>query len=227
MLSAQEARDELKKDPIDRISNDMLEEIQLIANMYAVELEEKIQDGIKRALLNNKTKLLIEDDVFLYCLSDKWSFISSENIQNRMDLFRDMALSAIEREAIVESIKEVVSQQAKELRAIGYSVEVEYGDRTGVHNENLKDNNFRICIDWAEFPVEESDESDIINEEQQTQVRRVEYELNESEGKSVYKKASVDDRHTDYKWNEMAQSQSELKEIPKKKLKWWERLING
>ena len=54
MLSAQEARDELKKDPIDRISNDMLEEIQLIADMYAVELEEKIQDGIKRALLNNK-----------------------------------------------------------------------------------------------------------------------------------------------------------------------------
>ena len=216
MLSAQEARDELKKDPIDRISNDMLEEIQLIADMYAVELEEKIQDGIKRALLNNKTKLLIEDDVFLYCLSDKWSFISSENIQNRMDLFRDMALSAIEREAIVESIKEVVSQQTKELRAIGYSVEVEYGDRTGVHNENLKDNNFRICIDWAEHPV---DESDIINEEQQTQVRRVEYELNESGSKSVYKKASVDDR--------VAQSQSELKELPKKKKTWWERLING
>lgn len=219
MLSAQEARDELKKDPIDRISNDMLEEIQLIADMYAVELEEKIQDGIKRALLNNKTKLLIEDDVFLYCLSDKWSFISSGNIQNRMDLFRDMALSAIEREDIVESIKEVVSQQTKELRAIGYSVEVEYGDRTGVHNENLKDNNFRICIDWAEHPVEESDESDIINEEQQTQVRRVEYELNESEGKSVYKKASVDDR--------VAQSQSDLKELPKKKKTWWERLING
>ena len=216
MLSAQEAREELEKDPIDRISNDMLEEIQLIADMYAVELEEKIQDGIKRALLNNKTKLLIEDDVFLYCLSDKWSFISSENIQNRMDLFRDMALSAIEREAIVESIKEVVSQQAKELRVIGYSVEVEYGDRTGVHNENLKDNNFRICIDWAEHPV---DESDIINEEQQTQVRRVEYELNESGSKSVYKKASVDDR--------VAQSQSELKELPKKKKTWWERLING
>ena len=216
MLSAQEARDELKKDPIDRISNDMFEEIQLNADMYAVELEEKIQYGIKRALLNNKTKLLIEDDVFLYCLSDKWSFISSENIQNRMDLFRDMALSAIEREAIVESIKEVVSQQTKELRAIGYSVEVEYGDRTGVHNENLKDNNFRICIDWAEHPV---DESDIINEEQQTQVRRVEYELNESESKSVYKKASVDDR--------VAQSQSDLKELPKKKKTWWERLING
>ena len=216
MLSAQEARNELKKDPIDRISNDMLEEIQLIADMYAVELEEKIQDGIKRALLNNKTKLLIEDDVFLYCLSDKWSFISSENIQNRMDLFRDMALSTIEREAIVESIKEVVSQQTKELRAIGYSVKVEYGDRTGVHNENLKDNNFRICIDWAEHPV---DESDIINEEQQTQVRRVEYELNESGSKSVYKKASVDDR--------VAQSQSELKELPKKKKTWWERLING
>ena len=216
MLSAQEARDELKKDPIDRITNDMLEEIQLIADMYAVELEEKIQDGIKRALLNNKTKLLIEDDVFLYCLSDKWSFISSENIQNRMDLFRDMALSTIEREAIVESIKEVVSQQTKELRAIGYSVKVEYGDRTGVHNENLKDNNFRICIDWAEHPV---DESDIINEEQQTQVRRVEYELNESGSKSVYKKASVDDR--------VAQSQSELKELPKKKKTWWERLING
>ena len=123
------------------------------------------------------------------------------------------------REAIVESIKEVVSQQTKELRAIGYSVEVEYGDRTGVHNENLKDNNFRICIDWAEFPVEESDESDIINEEQQAQVRRVEYELNESESKSVYKKASVDDR--------VAQSQSELKELPKKKKTWWERLING
>lgn len=219
MLSAQEARNELKKDPIDRISNDMLEEIQLIADMYAVELEEKIQYGIKRALLNNETKLLIEDDVFLYCLSDKWSFISSENIQNRMDLFRDTALSAIEREAVVESIKEVVSQQAKELRAIGYSVEVEYGDRTGVRNENLKDNNFRICIDWAEFPVEESDESDIINEEQQAQVRRVEYELNESESKSVYKKASVDDR--------VAQSQSELKELPKKKKTWWERLING
>lgn len=216
MLSAQEAREELEKDPIDRISNDMFEEIQLIADMYAVELEEKIQDGIKRALLNNKTKLLIEDDVFLYCLSDKWSFISSENIQNRMDLFRDMALSAIEREAIVGSIKEVVSQQTKELRAIGYSVEVEYGDRTGVHNENLKDNNFRICIDWAEHPVEESD---IINEEQQTQVRRVEYELNESGSKSVYKKASVDDR--------VAQSQSELKELPKKKKTWWERLING
>ena len=216
MLSAQEAREELEKDPIDRISNDMFEEIQLIADMYAIELEEKIQDGIKRALLNNKTKLLIEDDVFLYCLSDKWSFISSENIQNRMDLFRDMALSAIEREAIVESIKEVVSQQTKELRAIGYSVEVEYGDRTGVHNENLKDNNFRICIDWAEHPV---DESDIINEEQQTQVRRVEYELNESGSKSVYKKASVDDR--------VAQSQSELKELPKKKKTWWERLING
>ena len=217
MLSAQEAREELEKDPIDRISNDMLEEIQLIADMYAVELEEKIQDGIKRALLNNKTKLLIEDDVFLYCLSDKWSFISSENIQNRMDLFRDMALSAIEREAIVESIKEVVSQQTKELRAIGYSVEVEYGDRTGVHNENLKDNNFRICIDWAEHPV---DESDIINEEQQTQVRRVEYELNELEGKSVYKKASVDDR-------DVAQSQSDLKELPKKKKTWWESIING
>lgn len=224
MLSAQEARDELKKDPIDRISNDMLEEIQLIANTYAVELEEKIQDGIKRALFNNETKLLIEDDVFLYCLSDKWSFISSENIQNRMDLFRDTALSAIEREAVVESIKEVVSQQAKELRAIGYSVKVEYRDRTSTHHENLKDNNFRICIDWAEHPV---DESDIINEEQQTQVRRVEYELNELEGKSVYKKASVDDRHVDDKWNGMAKSQSDLKELPKKKLKWWERIING
>lgn len=221
MLSAQEARDELKKDPIDRISNDMLEEIQLIANMYAVELEEKIQDGIKRALLNNKTKLLIEDDVFLYCLSDKWSFISSENIQNRMDLFRDMALSAIEREAIVESIKEVVSQQTKELRAIGYSVEVEYGDRTGVHNENLKDNNFRICIDWAEHPV---DESDIINEEQQTQVRRVEYELSDVDNQGEVVSASTTWEPSP---SEYAQSQSDLKELPKKKKTWWERIING
>lgn len=221
MLSAQEARDELKKDPIDRISNDMLEEIQLIANMYAVELEEKIQDGIKRALFNNKTKLLIEDDVFLYCLSDKWSFISSENIQNRMDLFRDMALSAIEREAIVESIKEVVSQQTKELRAIGYSVEVEYGDRTGVHNENLKDNNFRICIDWAEHPV---DESDIINEEQQTQVRRVEYKLSDVDNQGEVVSASTTWEPSP---SEYAQSQSDLKELPKKKKTWWERLING
>ena len=221
MLSAQEARDELKKDPIDRISNDMLEEIQLIANMYAVELEEKIQDGIKRALFNNKTKLLIEDDVFLYFLSDKWSFISSENIQNRMDLFRDMALSAIEREAIVESIKEVVSQQTKELRAIGYSVEVEYGDRTGVHNENLKDNNFRICIDWAEHPV---DESDIINEEQQTQVRRVEYKLSDVDNQGEVVSASTTWEPSP---SEYAQSQSDLKELPKKKKTWWERLING
>lgn len=217
MLSAQEARDELKKDPIDRISNDMFEEIQLIADMYAVELEEKIQDGIKRALFNNETKLLIEDDVFLYCLSDKWSFIPSENIQNRMDLFRDTALSAIEREAVVESIKEVVSQQAKELRAIGYSVKVEYRDRTSTHHEDLKDNHFRICIDWAEFLKEESDESDI-NEEQQTQVRRTEY-----------KHASIEDaqQKVSERWGEMAQSQSDLKELPKKKLKWWERIING
>ena len=221
MLSAQEAREELEKDPIDRISNDMLEEIQLIADMYAVELEEKIQDGIKRALLNNKTKLLIEDDVFLYCLSDKWSFISSENIQNRMDLFRDTALSAIEREAVVESIKEVVSQQTKELRAIGYSVEVEYGDRTGVHNENLKDNNFRICIDWAEHPV---DESDIINEEQQTQVRRVEYELSDVDNQGEVVSASTTWEPSP---SEYAQSQSDLKELPKKKKTWWERLING
>lgn len=217
MLSAQEARDELKKNPIDRISNDMLEEIQLVADMYVVELEEKIQDGIKRALLNNETKLLIEDDIFLFCMSDKWSFISSENIQNRMDLFRDTVLSAIEREAVVESIKEVVSQQTKELRAIGYSVEVEYGDRTGVHNENLKDNNFRICIDWAEYPEEESD---AINEEQQEQARRKEY-----------KKTSVSIEDTQQRvserWSGIAQSQSELKELPKKKLKWWERLING
>lgn len=217
MLSAQEAREELEKDPIDRISNDMLEEIQLIADMYAVELEEKIQDGIKRALLNNETKLLIEDDVFLYCTSDKWAFISSENIQNRMDLFRDTALSAIEREAVVESIKEVVSQQAKELRAIGYSVKVEYRDRISTHHEDLKDNHFSICIDWAEFPEEESDESDT-KEEQQTQVRRTEY-----------KHASIEDaqQKVSERWGEMAQSQSDLKELPKKKLKWWERIING
>lgn len=217
MLSAQEAREELEKDPIDRISNDMFEEIQLVADLYAVELEEKIQDGIKRALLNNETKLLIEDDVFLYCLSDKWSFISNENIQNRMDLFRDTALSAIEREAVVESIKEVVSQQAEELRAIGYSVKVEYRDRTSAHHEKLKDNHFSICIDWAEFPEEESDESDIINEEQQTQVRRTEY-----------KHASIEDaqQKVSERWGEMAQSQSDLKELPKKKKTWWERLIN-
>lgn len=218
MLTAQEAREELEKDPIDRISNDMFEEIQLIADMYAVELEEKIQDGIKRALFNNETKLLIEDDVFLYCLSDKWSFISSENIQNRMDLFRDTALSAIEREAVVESIKEVVSQQAKELRVIGYSVKVEYRDRTSTHHEDLKDNHFSICIDWAEFPEEESDESDT-KEEQQTQVRATQY-----------KHASVEEdaqREVSEGWNEVAQSQSDLKELPKKKKTWWERIING
>lgn len=217
MLSAQEAREELEKDPIDRISNDMFEEIQLIADMYAVELEEKIQDGVKRALLNNETKLLIEDDVFLYCLSDKWSFISSENIQNRMDLFRDTALSAIEREAVVESIKEVVSQQAKELRAIDYSVKIEYRDRTSTHHEDLKDNHFRICMDWAEHPEEESDESDT-KEEQQTQIRATQY-----------KHASVEDaqREVSEGWNEVAQSQSDLKELPKKKKTWWERIING
>lgn len=217
MLSAQEAREELEKDPIDRISNDMFEEIQLIADMYAVELEEKIQDGVKRALLNNETKLLIEDDVFLYCLSDKWSFISSENIQNRMDLFRDTALSAIEREAVVESIKEVVSRQTEELRAIGYSVEVEYKDRTSTYHEDLKDNHFRICIGWAEHSEEESDESDT-KEEQQAQVRATQY-----------KHASVEDaqREVSEGWNEVAQSQSDLKELPKKKKTWWERLING
>lgn len=218
MLSAQEAREELEKDPIDRISNDMLEEIQLVSDLYAVELEEKIQDGIKRALLNNETKLLIEDDVFLHYLSGKWSFISSKNIQHRMDLFRDTALSEIEREATVGSIKEVVSQQTEELRVIGYSVEVEYRNRTGIYNENLKDNHFRIRIDWAEHPKEESDGSGVINEEQQTQVRRTEY-----------KHASIEDaqREVYERWNDVAQSQSELKEMPKKKLKWWERLING
>lgn len=219
MLSAQEAREELEKDPIDRISNDMLEEIQLIADIYAVELEEKIQDGIKQALFNNKTKTLIQDDILLYCMSDKWSFISEENIQNRMKLFEGIALSAIEREAVVENIKEVVSQQAKELRAIGYSVKVEYRDRTSTHHEDLKDNHFRICIDWAEYPEEEPDESDAINEEQQTQVRRTEYKH----------ASSIEDaqRKVSERWSGVAQSQSELKELPKKKLKWWERLING
>lgn len=230
MLSAQEARDELKKDLEDRVKSEVREEIELAVEMYEAELSECLSDGIKRALQDN-LESVIHSDTILHAFNNK-RYFNDNNNNNNLETkygFRGIGkvLYEVEKMLFRSKIQEVFRKQLEELIELGYDATLEFHDSevsvSYNREEKLKDNIAILRVSWST----KEDESDIINEEQQTQVRRVEYELNESESKSVYKKASVDDRHVDDKWNEMAKSQSDLKELPKKKKTWWERLING
>ena len=226
MLSAQEARDELKKDLEDRVKSEVREEIELAVEMYEAELSECLSDGIKRALQEN-LESVIHSDTILHAFNNKRYFNDNNNLETKYG-FREIGkiLYEVEKMLFRSKIQEVFHKQLEELIELGYDATLEFHDSevsvSYNREEKLKDNIAILRVSWET----KEDESDIINEEQQTQVRRVEYELNESESKSVYKKASVDDRH-DNKWNEMAKSQSDLKELPKKKKTWWERLTNG
>ena len=220
MLSAQEARDELKKDLEDRIKSEVLEEIELAVEMYEAELSEVLSDGIKRALQENLESIAYSEAI-LHAFHYKLYYYNDNNDLETKYGFRENGerLHEVEKMLFQSKIQEVFRKQREELVELGYDVTLDFLDSevsvSYNREEKLKGNVPILKIYWGT----EEDESDTINEEQQTQVRRVEYELNESESKSVYKKASVDDR--------VAQSQSDLKELPKKKKTWWERLING
>lgn len=227
MLSAQEARDELKKDLEDRVKSEVIEEIELAVEMYEAELNESLSDGIKRALQENLESVVYSDTI-LHAFNCKQSYYDYSNDLESEYGFRENGkrLYKVEKTLFLSKIQEVFRKQLEELVELGYDATLEFLDSevTVSYNreEKIKGNAPVLKIYWNT----EEDESDI-NEEQKTQVRRVEYELNDLEDKSVYKKASVDDLHADYKWSDNAKSQSDLKEMPKKKLKWWERLING
>lgn len=221
MLSAQEARDELKKDLEDRVKSEVLEEIELAVEMYESELNESLSDGIKRALQENLESVAYSDTI-LHAFNYKHHYYNNNNDLETKYGFRENRerLHKVEKMLFLSKIQEVFRKQLEELVELGYDVTLDFLDSevsvSYNREEKLKGNVPILKIYWG---IEE-DESDIINEEQQTQVRRVEYELNELEGKSVYKKASVDDR-------DVAQSQLDLKELSKKKKTWWERIING
>lgn len=221
MLSAQEARDELKKDLEDRVKSEVREEIELAVEMYEAELSESLSDGVKRALQENLESVAYSD-VILYAYNHKHYYYNDNNDLETKYGFRENgeSLHKVEKMLFLSKIQEVFRKQLGELIELGYDASLDFLDSTVSvsynREEKLKGNVPVLKIYWG---IEE-DGSDAINEEQQAQVRRVEYELNESEDKSVYKKASVEDRV-------VAQSQSDLKELPKKKKTWWERLING
>lgn len=221
MLSAQEARDELKKDLEDRVKSKVKEEIELAVEMYEAELNESLSDGIKRALQENLESVAYADTI-LHAFNHKHSYYNDDNDLETRYGFRENGerLHKVEKMLFLSKIQEVFRKQLGELIELGYDATLDFLDSevsvSYNREEKLKGNVPVLKIYWS---IKE-DESDVINEEQQAQVRRVEYELNESESKSVYKKASVDDR-------DVAQSQSDLKELPKKKKTWWERLING
>lgn len=221
MLSAQEARDELKKDLEDRVKSEVLEEIELAVEMYEAELSESLSEGVKRALQENLESVVYADTI-LHAFNYKHHYYSDDSDLETKYGFRENGerLHKVEKMLFLSKIQEVFRKQREELVELGYDVALDFLDSevsvSYNREEKLRGNVPVLKIYWG---IEE-DESDAINEEQQTQVRRVEYELNESESKSVYKKASVDDR-------DVAQSQSDLKELPKKKKTWWERLING
>lgn len=220
MLSAQEARDELKKDLEDRVKSKVKEEIELAVEMYEAELSESLSEGVKRALQENLESVAYADTI-LHAFNYKHYYYNDNNDLETKYGFRENGerLHKVEKMLFLSKIQEVFRKQLRELIELGYDATLDFLDSevsvSYNREEKLKGNVPVLKIYWG---IEE-DESDAINEEQQTQVRRVEYELNESESKSVYKKASVDDR--------VAQSQSDLKELPKKKKTWWERIING
>src|SRR5699024_529235 len=221
MLSAQEARDELKKDLEDRVKSETLEEIELAVEMYEAELSESLSDGIKRALQENLESVAYSDTI-LHAFNYKHSYYSSDNNLESEYGFRKNGkeLHKVEKMLFKSKIQEVFHKQLEELVELGYDATLEFHDSevsvSYNREEKLKDNISILRVSWAT----KEDESDAINEEQQEQARRKEY-----------KKTSVSIEDTQQRvserWSGIAQSQSELKELPKKKLKWWERLING
>lgn len=225
MLSAQEARDELKKDLEDRVKSEVIEEIELAVDMYEAELSESLSDGIKRALQENLESVAYSD-VILYAYNHKHSYYSNDNNLESEYGFRKNGkeLHKVEKMLFKSKIQEVFRKQLEELVELGYDATLEFHDSevsvSYNREEKLKDNIPILRVSWAT----KEDESDAINEEQQTQVRRIEYELSDVNSQGEVMSASTIWKPSP---SEYAQSQSELKEIPKKKLKWWERLING
>lgn len=220
MLSAQEVRDELKKDLEDRVKSETLEEIELAVEMYEAELSESLSDGIKRALQENLESVVYSDTI-LHDFNYKHSYYDDKNNLETEYGFRENGkrLHKVEKMLFQSKIQGVFRKQLEELIELGYDATLEFHDSevsvSYNREEKLKGNVPVLKIYWSS----EENESDVINEEQQTQVRRTEYKH----------ASSIEDaqRKVSERWNEMAQSQSDLKELPKKKKKWWERLING
>lgn len=207
MLSAQEARNELKKDPIDRVSDKQIEEMKLAAQMFSVELEEEISEKIEKALLENKIQCSLSYHIFSYTRENYGWWSINDSIQHSYGLFEKdgkLDASAVLEEAFNKMIKKAVSAQVQELKALDYFVTVTYSNEH-LSDILLKDNKFEITIEWdIEKPVKEQNE------------------LNEVDNQGEVVSAST-------AWepspSEYAQNQSELKELSKKKKKWWERLI--
>ena len=225
MLSAQEARDELKKDLEDRVKSEVMEEIELAVEMFEAELSECLSDGIKRALQEN-LESVIHSDTILYAYNHKHYYYNDNNDLETKYGFRENGerLHKVEKMLFLSKIQEVFRKQLGELIELGYDATLEFLDSTVSvsynREEKLKGNVPVLKIYWG---IEE-DESDIINEEQQTQVRRVEYELSDVDNQGEVVSASTTWEPSP---SEYAQSQSDLKELPKKKKTWWERIING
>lgn len=211
MLSAQEAREELEKEPIDRVSDKQLEEMKLATQMFSAELEEEISEKIEKALLANKTQCSLSYHIFSYTREGYSWWNINDSIQHSYGLFEKdgkLDASTVLERAFNKMIKEVVETQADELIELGYFVVVTYSDE---HFTDilLKDNNVEITIGWdVKKPMKEQDE-----------------EPEQIERRAPYVKASIVEQDDYSKWGTNAQSQSELKELSKKKKKWWERLI--
>lgn len=206
MLSAQEARNELKKDPIDRVSDKQIEEMKLVTQMFSAELEEKVTSEIKNALLANKVQCSFSYHVHSFT-EQPYNWFNNHTIQHSYGLFEEDSIlhtSTVLERAFNKMIKEVVGTQADELIELGYCVDTTYSDE---HFSDilLKDNKIEISIEWGiEKPVKEQDELSEADNQREVVSVSTAWEPSPSE---------------------YAQSQSELKELPKKKKKWWERLI--
>lgn len=214
MLTAEEARAELKKKKIDRLPENEQEEIKLILDYFAQELEDSIAEKINLAILR-------EDYHVEYKVSHVNEFYRSS--VNRFETIypdTDFCITSVpyvyekfggtQDKYVWDEFEKVVLEQAESLRSLGYEVDITIKDGKQLYTI-IERNSINLTISWAEESDVE-DESDAISEEQQTQVRRVEYEL-ESKRLPI----ALDEYQ-----QVNAKSQDELKDLPKKKKRWWQ-----
>lgn len=152
MLSAEEARQELRRNPVYRIKQGDLEVFQLVGEMFASDLENEIEDGIEKQLSDNQTSLKLSYDVSCYT-TERYGYWYEPGLDDKYELINynpeELVMDTSTREAFFDIINTVINNQKEELEALGYKTTLEYEDRC-LTNRTLKDNHISLTIDWKE-----------------------------------------------------------------------------
>src|SRR5699024_6160211 len=143
MLSAEEGRQELKKDVLDRLEGEQKEELKVFTEIFTVDLEETISSLIKQTLVAEESSFSLRmvagrEHEFNNKFWSNWDILDGYKIYAPRLL----------REAYITKIIQVVEKQVEELKDLGYNAQAKFSEAEAIFG--LRNMRIELMVDWKE-----------------------------------------------------------------------------